>query len=84
MTTAKNKLFIELLLENCYFVGKIKIWWGGEGGADNGGRLFTGGGDEQTLGSWRGGTLPSRENPVILYIKARKENYFYDIENLKN
>ena len=29
MTTAKNKVFIELLLENCYLVWEIKFWlWG--------------------------------------------------------
>ena len=29
MTTAKNKVFIVLYHENCYFLGGIKIWYGG-------------------------------------------------------
>ena len=29
MTTAKNKVFIELLLENCYLVGEMNFWLGG-------------------------------------------------------
>ena len=29
MTIAKNKVFIELILENCYFVGEINFWKGG-------------------------------------------------------
>ena len=28
MTTAKNKVFIGLLLENCYLVGEMNFWWG--------------------------------------------------------
>ena len=28
MTTAKNKIFIGLLLENCYLVGEMNFWWG--------------------------------------------------------
>ena len=39
MTTAKNAIFIELQLENCYLVGGV-YWWG-----------FPGGGDEQIF-SW--------------------------------
>ena len=30
MTTAENKLFIGILLENCYLVGEINFWLGGE------------------------------------------------------
>ena len=29
MTTAKNKFFIGILLENCYLVGEINFWLGG-------------------------------------------------------
>ena len=46
----------------------------------NGGRIFPGAGDEQILGWWSG-LPPSRENPVIPYIKAKKKNYFYNLEN---
>ena len=28
MTTAKTKVFIELLLENCYLVKETNFWWG--------------------------------------------------------
>ena len=28
MTTAKNKVFIELLLENCYLQGEMNFWYG--------------------------------------------------------
>ena len=28
MTTAKNKVFIGLLLENCYLVGEMNVLWG--------------------------------------------------------
>ena len=27
MTTAKNKVFIELLLENCYLVREMNFWY---------------------------------------------------------
>ena len=30
MATAKNKVFIELLLENCYLVGEMNFWSMGE------------------------------------------------------
>ena len=40
MTTAKNKVFIRLLLENCYRMGS------------NTGRIFPGGGHEQILDWW--------------------------------
>ena len=51
MTTAENKVFIGLILENCYLVGGINFW---SGGGDknlmrkkaNGGRIFPGGEDE--------------------------------------
>ena len=26
--TAKNKVFIGLLLENCYLDGQLNFWWG--------------------------------------------------------
>ena len=51
------------------------------GRKSNGGRIFPGGGDE---GGEGGEDSPSRENPVISYIKARKKKYFYNLENLKN
>ena len=47
-----------------------------------GGRISPGEEDEQILGWWR--ESPSRENPVIPYIKAKKKNSFYNLENLKN
>ena len=28
MTTAKDKVFIGLLLENCYLVREMNFWWG--------------------------------------------------------
>ena len=28
MATAKNKVFIGLLLENCYLVREMTFWWG--------------------------------------------------------
>ena len=31
MTTAKNKVFIGLLFENCYLVGERNFWLGGRG-----------------------------------------------------
>ena len=31
MTTAKNKVFIALLLENCYLVGEMNFFFGGGG-----------------------------------------------------
>ena len=42
MTTAKNKVFIELLFENCYLVQEMNFWcggWGGGGGAEGGKNL---------------------------------------------
>ena len=46
MTTAKNKVFIELLLENCYLVGGMNFWWGDKNLMRNstGGSIFPGGG----------------------------------------
>ena len=54
MTTAKNKVFIGLLLENCYLVGEINFWLGGglPRGKPTGGRIFPSGEDEQILGWW--------------------------------
>ena len=50
MTTAKNKVSIELLLENCYLVREKKFWWGGHKNLvrrkSNEGRIFPGAGDE--------------------------------------
>ena len=58
MTTAKNKVFIEQLLENCYLMGEINFWWGGDKNLvrrkSNGGKIFPGAGDEQILGWWGG------------------------------
>ena len=31
MITAKNKVFIELLLDNCYLVRRMNFWWRGRG-----------------------------------------------------
>ena len=49
MSTAKNKVFIELLLENCYLMGEINFWWGGDKTLvrrkSNEGRIFPGGED---------------------------------------
>ena len=81
MTTAKNKVFIELL--------KLLFSRGFSGGDENlvkkksnGGRIFPSGGDEQVLGWWGGVvTPPSRENSIIPYIKGKKKSYF---ENFKN
>ena len=53
MTTVKNKVFIGLLLENCYLVGEMNFWWGGDKNLvrrkSNEERIFPGGGDEQIL-----------------------------------
>ena len=53
MTTAKNKVFIGLLLENCYLVGEMNFWWGEDENLlrrkSNAERIFPGGGDEQIL-----------------------------------
>ena len=46
------------------------------------GRIFPGEGDEQLLDWW--GDSPSRENPVIPYIKAKKKNTFHNLDNFKN
>ena len=44
--------------------------------------IFPGEEDGQILGWW--GDSPSRENPVIPYIKAKKKNSFYNLDNFKN
>ena len=50
MTTAKNKVFIGLLLENCYLVREMTFWWGKGGDKNlvrrksNMERIFPGGG----------------------------------------
>ena len=52
MTTAKNKVFIGLLLENFYLVGEMNFWWGDKNlvrRKSNAERIFPGGGDEQIL-----------------------------------
>ena len=68
------------------FSGGDEILWEGDKNLmkrkSNGGRIFPGGGDEQILDWW--GAPPSTENPVIPYIKAKKKNYFYNLEKFKN
>ena len=87
MTTAKNKVFIELLklLFSGGFIGGDELFVWDKNlvrRKSNGGRIFASGGDEQILGWWGGvGTPPSRENPITPYIKAKKKSYF---ENFKN
>ena len=64
MTTAKNKVFIGLELENCYLVGRDG-GGGGESGSENKnllegestGGIFPGGRNEQGFG-WRGKDSP--------------------------
>ena len=79
MTTAKNKVFIRLLLENCYLGGEINFW-SGRGRKGNKklirrkptrGKILPGGQDEQILGWW--GDSPCRKNPVVSYVKAKKK-----------
>ena len=86
MATAKNKVFIRLLLENCCLVREMNFWCGNKS-------LVRGKSTREIvfLMGWRmskfqtgGRTLPSRENPVIPYIKAKKKNSFYNLENLKS
>ena len=47
-----------------------------------GGIIFPGEGNEQILVWW--GDSRYRENSVILYIKAKKKNFFYNLDNFKN
>ena len=52
MTTAKNKVFIGLLLENFYLVGEMNFWWGDKNlvrRKSNAERIFPGWGDKQIL-----------------------------------
>ena len=52
MTTAKNKVFIELLLENFYLVGEMNFRWVDKNlvrRKSNAERIFPSGGDEQIL-----------------------------------
>ena len=63
---------VELLVENKNLMKRKSI----------GESIFPGEEDEQILGWW--GDSPSRENPVIPYIKAKKKNSFYNLDNFKN
>ena len=74
MTIAKNKVFIGLLLENCYLVGEMNFWWEEDENLlrrkSNAEIIFPGRGMSKfSTFKW---SPPSRENPVILYIKATK------------
>ena len=87
MTTAKNNVFIGLLHENGYLVGEINFWQGEDKNLvrrkSNAGRIFPGGGMSKfQTGGW---SPPSRENPVILYIKAiKKKTLFTFLKIYKN
>ena len=55
MITAKNKVFIELLLDNCYLVRRMNFWWRGRGDKNlvlGENFSFSWWGHEQILGWW--------------------------------
>ena len=72
MTTAKNKVFIGLLLENCYLVEGMNFWWRGGGDKRRKERIFPGGMSKFQVG---GGT-PPKGKPCYPLQKSKEEKLF--------